>query len=464
MCKIGITLACLLAVNLGSTAQLAEKAAAAYRSFAADPALKYASIGLLIADETGKKVFGVHENTGLVPASTLKVVTAATALEKLGAGFVFETGVGYTGALTNGQLQGNLVLKASGDPSLGSWRYASTKNFAQLTELAQMLHQHGINEVKGEWLIDESDFETQATPGGWTFDDMGNYYGAGAAGFNWYENQYDLVLAPGAKQGSTVNILRTEPIPNAIMLRNELLTGAPGSGDQAIIYPDFWPGGTVRGTVPAGVKEFIISGSIAEPADYFIKTLRHYATGKPVLAPLLNASGRRIAAAPVAQVNTIGSLKSPTLDSLLYFFLQKSINLYGEALVKQLPRQEGKQGATAAGIALIKQYWKTQGIDPDALRMYDGSGLSPANRVTPTALVQVMTHARSKPWFKYFYQALPTINGLKMKSGSISGVRAYTGYISSGGRTYTFAFMVNNFSGSSSAIMQKMFALLNQLK
>jgi D-alanyl-D-alanine carboxypeptidase/D-alanyl-D-alanine-endopeptidase (penicillin-binding protein 4) len=75
-----------------------------------------------------------------------------------------------------------------------------------------------------------------------------------------------------------------------------------------------------------------------------------------------------------------------------------------------------------------------------------------------------MTDARSKPWFNYFYEALPTINGLKMKSGSISGVRAYTGYINSGGRTYTFAFMVNNFSGSSSAVMQKMFALLNQLK
>ena len=464
MLKFATVLSFLLWASIASNAQLAEKAAAAYRSFAADPSLKYASIGLLIADETGKKVFGTLENTGLAPASTLKVVTATTALEKLGAGFVFETGVGYTGTISNGQLQGNLVLRASGDPSLGSWRYASTKNFAQLTQLEQMLKQQGITDVKGEWLIDESDFETQATPGGWTFDDMGNYYGAGAAGFNWYENQYDLVLGPGQKQGTAVNILRTEPVPNAIMLRNELLTGAPGSGDGAIIYPDFWPGGTVRGTVPAGVKEFTISGSIAEPADYFFKTLRHRATGSGTIPALQKATGRRVAASPVTGVNAIGSLQSPTLDSLLFFFLQKSINLYGEALVKQLPRHEGKQGTTDAGIQVIKQYWKTRGIDPDALRMYDGSGLSPANRVTPAALVQVMTDARSKTWFNYFYEALPTINGLKMKSGSISGVRAYTGYINSGGRTYTFAFMVNNFSGSSSAVMQKMFALLNQLK
>jgi D-alanyl-D-alanine carboxypeptidase/D-alanyl-D-alanine-endopeptidase (penicillin-binding protein 4) len=76
-----------------------------------------------------------------------------------------------------------------------------------------------------------------------------------------------------------------------------------------------------------------------------------------------------------------------------------------------------------------------------------------------------MQHARKQNWYPVFYEGLPLINAIKMKSGSISGVRAYTGYIkSSTGEEYTFAFIVNNFDGTSSAIMQKMFTVLNALK
>jgi D-alanyl-D-alanine carboxypeptidase/D-alanyl-D-alanine-endopeptidase (penicillin-binding protein 4) len=113
----------------------------------------------------------------------------------------------------------------------------------------------------------------------------------------------------------------------------------------------------------------------------------------------------------------------------------------------------------------MRDYWKQKGVDNGALRIVDGSGLSPHNRVTTRTLVQVLQHARMQSWYPAFYEGLPTINGIKMKSGSISGVRGYTGYINSkAGGEYIFAFLVNNFDGSSSAIMQKMFAVLDVMK
>jgi D-alanyl-D-alanine carboxypeptidase/D-alanyl-D-alanine-endopeptidase (penicillin-binding protein 4) len=446
-------------------AQFSEKINGAWQRFVSDPQMKYAMASILIVDaSSGSTIFSKNEHVGLAPASTLKVVTAATALEMFGPSYRFVTPVGYKGTIQNGVLKGDIILEASGDPTLGSWRYASTKKFAQLGQLAGMLEKAGIRKMEGQWIVNESGYSSQATPGGWPFDDMGNYYGAGAAGFNWYENQYDLILNPGTTEGKPVKIARTEPVPDAVDLRNELKTGPAGSGDRAIIYPDLWPNGTVRGTVPAGVKEFTISGSIAEPADYFFRTARNASLFGVKSEPFNGLQGQRSFSFESSGSKPLGQWTSPGLDSIVYFFLQKSVNLYGEALAKHIGKDGKEPAGTEKGVKRIREFWKARGIDDASLHMYDGSGLSPSNRVTARALVQVMQYARTRDWFGAFYEGLPTINGLKMKSGSITGVRAYTGYISSGGKTYSFAFIVNNFDGSSSSIMQKMFTVLNTLK
>ena len=124
-----------------------------------------------------------------------------------------------------------------------------------------------------------------------------------------------------------------------------------------------------------------------------------------------------------------------------------------------------KTGATDSGVNVIKNFWKNKGIDPYAINIIDGSGLSPSNRVTTKALVTVMEYARKQTWFPSFYDALPTISGIKMKSGSISGVISYTGYIKSkNGNQYTFAFVINNYDGSGNEVRRKMWKLLEILK
>ena len=156
---------------------------------------------------------------------------------------------------------------------------------------------------------------------------------------------------------------------------------------------------------------------------------------------------------------------SPTLDSLTYFFLQKSINLYGEAFLQKIAEQKNNTFSNEAGIAALKKFWEEKGIEKSALHIFDGSGLSPQNRVTPVSMVKAMQYATSQKWFPSFYKALPEYNQIKMKSGTIDGVKAFTGYIKSkSGNNYTFAFIVNNYDEREGSISGKIYEVLNTLK
>ena len=149
----------------------------------------------------------------------------------------------------------------------------------------------------------------------------------------------------------------------------------------------------------------------------------------------------------------------------MYWFLKKSINLYGEAILKTIGYEKAKNGTTDAGVKVVRDFWKSSGIEKTALKIIDGSGLSPANRVTTTALVTVMQYAKDKDWFPVFYNCLPEINGIRMKDGYINGVRSYTGFVKSKeGAEYTFSFILNNFDGSPTTVREKMWKVLDLLK
>jgi D-alanyl-D-alanine carboxypeptidase/D-alanyl-D-alanine-endopeptidase (penicillin-binding protein 4) len=435
----------------------------------ADAQFKHASISLYVVDsKTGKPVFDKNSELGLATASTLKVVTSTAAFELLGKDYRYKTDISYDGTIAGNTLNGNLFITASGDPTLGSWRWNNTTMDTVMQQILAVLKANNISSIPGDIIIDESKWTTQATPRGWTWDDIGNYYGAGARALNWHENQYDLVLDPGKNTGDAVEVVRTEPLLKSTLI-NELKTGKPGSGDNSVIYlPENAETGFVRGTVENGGKYITVSGSMPNAAFTFVDQLRAF-----LLKNNIDNSGKTKSSVyyfvnkekmPVP-AKTLISFYSPSFDSINYWFLQKSVNLFGEAFVKTMAYEKTGFGSTEAGVDIIKDFWSKKGIDPSALNMIDGSGLSPANRVTTNALVTVMQYAKQQNWFASFYNGLPEQNGIKMKSGYIGGVRSYTGYIKSKtGAEYTFAFIINNFSGSPGAVREKMWKLLDILK
>lgn len=449
---------------------LQQKIENAFNKFEKDQQLLYATSSLTVLNaQTGEIIFSKNGLAGLAPASTLKTITSITAYHLLGKDFTWDTSLGYNGTISpDGVLNGDLIITGSGDPSLGSERYDQTKNYVLLKRWTEALNRSGIKSITGRVVADDRLLGTQTLPGGWTWQDMGNYYGAGPSTLTWHENQFDLIFKPG-RVGEIAELQRTEPDMSYLKIINEVTTGRPGTGDNVYAYSAPYSGVIyLRGTYGSDLKK-IISASIPDPA--FDVALR--------LTNTLKSSGIRIDNTPatVRQINIeklgfqppakiIDLYTSPSLDKIVYWFNQKSINLFGEHLLKTMALKQDKDITTEEGVKVIKDFWsKKIGIDPNSINISDGSGLSPANRITTLTMAQILQSVKTESWFASFYESLPIYNNMKMKSGSISDVVAYTGYqTSSSGTPLVFSIIVNNYSGSGSSVRQKLFSVLDVLK
>lgn len=457
----------LLLVTYSHGQTMHSRLALAVKNMEKDEQFKHAIISLYVVDsKTGKVVFDKNSQIGLAPASCLKVVTSVSAFEMLGKGYKYKTELLAYGEIKDSVLNGYLELKGYGDPTSGSWRYGNTAPSALTGRWVNALLQKKIRTVTGEVLTNGLAFSFQSIPGGWVWEDVGNYYGAGAGALNWRENQFDLFLKAADNSGGSVSILGTVPANYGGPFLNELKTGKKGSGDNAYVYLPAGNSWLVKGTIPAGEKNFKISGAIQDPETLLGEEFRKALDSAGISYKKKPESKKEVSfISQKNQVTLIDEYFSPMLDSINYWFLQKSVNLYGEAFVKTIAYEKTGFGDTDTGVNIIKDFWSKNGIESSTLNIKDGSGLSPANRVTTNALVTVMQYAKKQDWFSSFYNALPEMNGIKMKSGYIGGVRSYTGYIKSKtGTEYSFSFIINNFDGNPGTVREKMWKLLDILK
>jgi D-alanyl-D-alanine carboxypeptidase/D-alanyl-D-alanine-endopeptidase (penicillin-binding protein 4) len=462
--KVLVSFFILIAINVEAQ-HINESFNSAFKKLAGDPSFSHSTISLFVINTTtGKTVTDVNSNIGVAPASCQKVITATTAYELLGHDYSYKTTIGYTGKIVNGILNGDIIIKGSGDPTLGSWRYQQTREEKIISTFKEAILKQGIKEIHGNVRADESLWNGEATPDGWIWQDIGNYYGAGARAINWRENQYDLYLRSGKNIGDAVEAEGTKPTyVNGLNLKIMATSASKGSGDNSYIYMPLNDSFSyARGTIPVNENHFSVSGAMQHPAAQLALTLEAALKNLPIEKIAADYPGVQKNKEPVKVFYTY---TSPVLDSIMFHFLKRSINLYGESLIKTLGYEIAKTGATDSGVNVIKRFWKMKSIEPSALNILDGSGLSPANRVTTQALVTVMEYAKKQKWFPSFYYALPEINGIKMKSGSINGVASYTGYIKSKtGDEYTFAFVINNYNGNGTEVRKKMWKLLDVLK
>ena len=447
----------------------------AFQQFEADSQLRHAISSLYVVDgATGQVVFDKNSQIGLAPASTQKVITSVTAFELLGKDYRYKTEFRLMNPIySNNVTADGLAVVGYGDPTFGSWRFNNTKADVILEKVKQTLINKNVSNIANlNVFADDSKWGRHLLPGGWIWDDIGNYYGAGASSINWRENQYDIYLSSGKLEGDTCKIVKTYPelLYFSQKLFCEVVTGLSGSGDNAYVYqPPYSVYGFIRGTIPPRENEFKISASISEPASQFAMELGKY------FYCCRHNEGRQFYSATSfvnrfwktvhSVTDTIYTHYSPSLDSIIYWFNKKSINLYGEALVKTFAYEKQGFSSTDSGVAIVKRFWKEKGLDEDELNISDGSGLSPLNRVTTHAQVEILKFAKKRDWFPYFYKSLPDYNGMAMKSGTISDVKGFCGYHKAkNGKEYIFSFLVNNYSGKTSALVTKMFKVLDELK
>ncbi|WP_343664878.1 D-alanyl-D-alanine carboxypeptidase/D-alanyl-D-alanine endopeptidase [Chryseobacterium mucoviscidosis] len=416
------------------------------------------NLSFYVSDENGNFIYEYQGNKGLSTASTQKIFTAGAALEALGKNYTYKTTSSYSGSISGGNLNGNLFISSTGDPTLGSWRYEAYKPEVFKQKLIDAIKKSGIKKISGDLVIDDSYFDHQTIPGGWPWNDLGNYYGAGVWGINWRENQFDINI--------NGNEFKSFSYPlEGVNWLNDLKVG--GSSDQSLIFTAPHSGvALINGTLPA--KTVTVSGAVPNPplqlgaeVKQWLKDSGIDFSGKVVTNSQLEIEGKKALQAP--KNNIILTYESPTLDKIIYWFLRKSINFYGETLIKTLGKEKKGDPSFKSGVAYLKEFWKSKGINPNMINFADGSGLSPQNYVAAKAEVQALLYARKQPWFESYYDGFPTHdNGMKMKSGTMSDTKSYAGYhTSKDGKKYVFSIIINNYEGSGSTELQK---ILNVLK
>lgn len=459
----------ILLAELAGAQTLQSKLQTAFNRLQGDSQCKYASVSLTVLDaRTGETVFAANPNIGLATASTLKTITSITAFNILGKDFQYQTQFGYDGAISaDGTLNGDLIIKGAGDPTLGSWRYSGHHENDILGQMVAAIQKAGIKKINGHVVGDDSIFGTQSIPDGWIWMDVGNYYGAGTSGLCWRENQFDIKLKTGPVS-TPISVLKTVPNTPYLSYKSELINAPAGTGDDAYAY---LPVGTklmyLRGTYAEDQEKRSISVAVPDPAydaayrlTDTLKRLGIIVSSEPESVITLNASGQPV---PVI-TNNLTTILSPKLSQIVYWLNQKSINLYAEQLLKTIAWKSGKIPSTANGVKVEHSFWQTHGIDTLSLNVFDGSGLSPGDRVTTLTMATVLKSAKGTDWFHDFYESLPVYNNMKMKSGSILNVLTYAGYQTHNGRELCFSIMVNNINGSGRVMKEKMFRVLDELK
>ena len=451
------------------------------------PYMRGASFSLVVKDvQEGRTVYSYDTDRLQSPASVLKTVATATALEILGEDYRYPTTLEYDGILENGTLEGNLYIKGSGDPSLGSSHFAPGQNKFLSTWIAA-LQKAGIKHITGSVISDESIFDTEGVSIKWLREDMGNYYAPGSYGISIFDNMYKLSLQTGAA-GTRPVLKGTEPDIPFIRFKN-YLKAAPVSSDSAYIIGA--PLDDVRylyGVLPANREAYVLKGDIPDPALY----LARYLTDQ------LQQKGIRVDGSPSCyrieveenrwkkgERKEIVTTYSPTLREIASICNHVSHNLYADALVKTVglqykPRRNEMISSFGRGVQVVKEYWEKKGLDVFPLRMNDGSGLAPADKVSAGFMGELWVYmATESAVSDAFIASLPQagiegsvrnfLKGSKLqgkahlKSGGITGVRSYAGYITKDGKTYAVAVFSNNYSCPMSRMTRALEKLLLQL-
>ncbi|SIT95601.1 D-alanyl-D-alanine carboxypeptidase / D-alanyl-D-alanine-endopeptidase (penicillin-binding protein 4) [Epilithonimonas bovis DSM 19482] len=449
----------LLGAQLYSSQSVSDKIDKSVKDMMSLPNALAANLSFYITDENRNLIYDYNGSKGLSTASTQKIFTAAAALETLGKNYQFTTTASYSGKLSNGNLDGDFYITSNGDPTLGSWRYENYKpeNFKQ--KLLEAIKKAGIKKINGSLIIDDSYFDFQSTPGGWPWNDLGNYYGAGTFGVNWKENQFDISITGSQFKSFSYDLDKVNWI-------NELKTG--GISDQSLIYTaPHSHTALINGTLPSS-KTLTVSGATPNPPiqlgleiENLLQDNNIPISGKVTTFYNEKLAGKSAGKAP--DNSFIFEYKSPTLDKIIYWFLRKSINLYGETLVKTMAKEKLNNATFETGVAFLKGFWKSKGINPIMINFADGSGLSPQNYVSAKAQVQALLYAKKQSWFDPFYDGFPTQNGIKMKSGTIKDSKSFAGYhTASDGKKYVFSIILNNYQGGN--ISNELFKILENLK
>lgn len=418
--------------------------------------------GIVVLGADGSTLFSRRARVPVTPASTLKLVVAATALEALGPKHRFETRfVASAPPAADGTLAGGLWLVGGGDPMLES---------ADLRRGVGVLARSGVRRIDGELQIDDTSFMGPEQNPKWDPDDLSYDYAAGtsAVALDWGVVRFDVTPSDS---GGPARV-RVTPENDAIAIEGTVATSGSGSSSYVTIErkPSLLTFDATTGRPDANtnpVNTYVVDGHIArgETQTYYKPVLGMPGyVGGIVSAMLVErkiplAAGYRVGAAPPNAV-TLWSHRSPPLEAILRDMLVYSNNHSAETLLRIVGEGAGRPGTDDSGIAAERATLARLGVAHEKMRVYDGSGLSPSDRIMPLTLAQTIAAELRGRYANVFLRALPRVGydgtvkhhaltialgRTRAKSGHIENVNALAGTVQTlhHGRV-SFAFEVND--------------------
>lgn len=413
-------------------------------------------IRLGVSPSQSTTIYQLKATTPRIPASNLKIVTTATAVEKLGADFSFKT--------TLVKRNQDIAMIGDGDPTLGDAEMLKKVGWGVDTVFkawAERLKAQGITEVRNVY-VDDSIFDENFMHPNWPADQEHKRYVAQVGGVNLNANCIDFYLRTTGG-GQVVNY-SIEPNTAYANIRNTCLTG----GENAV-----WLSRQL------GTNEIVLRGqtnaSNQEPIAVTIHDPPRFAA--TVLAETLKSSGIRITGAverdrtirqslasttqPAEQAWTPVAVHTTPLVAVLNRANKDSMNLYAESLCKRIGAEVTHQpGSWDNGTANVGSFLRSLGVAQDEFNLDDGCGLSKKNTISPHAIAMVLEHefhGKSREMYLSSLAVAATdgtllerFKGTDLKgrvfgkSGYVTGVRSLSGYLKArDGQFYAFSILMN---------------------
>ncbi len=428
-----------------------------------DRSLRGTDVGVhLVRVSDGATVFAQAADTLMLPASTMKVVTAAAALDALGPSYRFTTELLHEEDIdAAGVLHGNLYVKGGGDPTLV---------LQDLWKIVYDLKTHGVTRIEGDVVFDESLFGTDHRLVGWdkaSDIENGPSYFTPLSALSLNYNTIALVTGPGVEAGKPVRAELETPVGDLYEIDNQAVTGAAGTRRNVQVEREI-DGQKMKfvltGSIPIDGEVDLDYRAVPDPTAYFIAAFRQLARERGV-----TVAGRwRLGNAP-RDAELLLRHRSAPLAVVLMDMNKYSNNHYAEQVLRVLGAEvHGVPGTTESGIQVVDAYLSGLGLDASTRVLVNGSGLSRGLMLTPATLTRVLVDMAGDWSVGHEFAASLAIAGrdgtlwrrvredpgrLRGKTGTLDGVHGLCGYVTgTHGDLYAFAFLVNDVSGTSSPI------------
>lgn len=419
--------------------------------------------------DNGRTLYAHRADHLMQPASTAKLFTAAVSLSTLGPDYRIPTRLLARGTIRDGRLDGPLILRGMGDPTLGT---ASSADWAD--QLASQLAGRGVKRVHGDLIADDSYFSGPSFGTGWEAGDLQSWFAVPSSALNVQENVVRVTVRPGSAAGLPA-VLDFDPVDARPEVLGQLTTTLPRAPGDINLYRA--PGQAalhVFGTVAANTPPQRFKLALTDPAMIAGKQLRQALTrqGIRISGELRVLHWPQDDSVLLAQADLLAEVLSPPLWQILQRGLKRSQNLYLQNLLlsvgastQALAVDDAPTGFTSTetrGIQALDQLMAKIGVPRSASLIGEGAGLSRRDLVTPNAMVRLLSYLAAQPYAQRLRQALPIAgvdgtlsghmrhtaaeNNVHAKSGSMAYVHCLAGYVTSAaGERLAFAIMLNNY-------------------